>query len=280
MDTRVPADRDDRADLILVIEDEAHIAALIRMYLAREGFEVQISTDGPTGLAAARALAPAAVILDVRLPGLDGRELLRTLRAEGDWVPVLMVTARDEEVDLVVGLELGADDYLTKPFSPRELVARLRAVLRRTSGPAAAARAASARDAPAPGTAPEPRMAPDSRRAPDSRTSPDRISDSISGSEPGRLLRAGEVRLDVDRRRVTAGDREVNLTATEFDLLAVLMRRPGLVHTRDRLLAEVWGYQAAAGSRTVDVHVAQLRAKLGPASPLRTVRGVGYTADA
>ncbi|WP_157475090.1 response regulator transcription factor [Parafrankia sp. EUN1f] len=236
------------------------------MYLTREGFEVQIRTDGPTGLTAARTLGPAAMILDVRLPGLDGRELLRTLRAEGDWVPVLMVTARDEEVDLVVGLELGADDYLTKPFSPRELVARLRAVLRRTSGPAASARAASARDAPARGTVTSPSPSPDPT--------------SISGSEPGRLLRAGEVRLDVDRRRVMAGEREVTLTATEFDLLAVLMRRPGLVHTRDRLLAEVWGYQAAAGSRTVDVHVAQLRAKLGPASPLRTVRGVGYTADA
>ncbi|KPM56192.1 XRE family transcriptional regulator [Frankia sp. R43] len=287
MDTRVPADSADRADLILVIEDEAHIAALIRMYLAREGFEVQIRTDGPTGLAAARALAPAAVILDVRLPGLDGRELLRALRADGDWVPVLMVTARDEEVDLVVGLELGADDYLTKPFSPRELVARLRAVLRRTSGPAAAARAAPARDTPAwgsssPGAVTDhPRSSASPDPAPDRSPSPSRPdSDSGFGSEPGRLLRAGEVRLDVDRRRVMAGDREVTLTATEFDLLAVLMRRPGLVHTRDRLLAEVWGYQAAAGSRTVDVHVAQLRAKLGPASPLRTVRGVGYTADA
>ncbi|CAI7978504.1 Sensory transduction protein RegX3 [Frankia sp. Hr75.2] len=259
VDTHTQMDADAHApELVLVVEDEAHIAELIRMYLVREGFAVEVRADGPAGLAAARALTPVAVILDVRLPGLDGRELLRALRADGDWVPVLLVTARDDEVDRVVGLELGADDYVTKPFSPRELVARLRAVLRRTSGPAALARSTDAAGAPAgPGAGAGPDAGPG-----------------------GPVLRAGAVVLDVGRRRVLAGDREVTLTTTEFDLLAALLRRPGLVHTRDRLLADVWGYQASAGTRTVDVHVAQVRAKLGPASPIRTVRGVGYTADA
>jgi DNA-binding response OmpR family regulator len=225
-----------QSGLVLVVEDEPHICDLIRLYLTREGFGVEVRHDGAAGLAAARALEPVALVLDVRLPGLDGRDLLRALRAEDNWTPVLFVTARDDEVDRVLGLELGADDYLVKPFSPRELVARLRAVLRR-AGPA-----------------------------------PVRVG--------ARLLRAGTVELDLDRRQVTAAGAPVGLTATEFELLAALVARPGLVHTRERLLSQVWGYQAAAGTRTVDVHVAQVRAKLGDASPIRTVRGVGYTADA
>jgi DNA-binding response OmpR family regulator len=156
------------------------------------------------------------------------------MRANGDWTPVLFVTARDEEVDRVIGLEIGADDYLTKPFSPRELLARLRSVLRRASLPA-------------------------------------------SG---GTVLTVGGTRVDLDRRRAWAGDEEVALTSTEFDLLAHLMRQPGRVFERAQLLSAVWGYAAAAGTRTVDVHVAQLRAKLGVNSPIRTVRGVGYSAEA
>nr|WP_007514472.1 MULTISPECIES: response regulator transcription factor [Pseudofrankia] len=221
--------------LVLVVEDEPHICDLIRLYLTREGFGVEVRHDGAAGLAAARVLAPVAIVLDIRLPGLDGRDVVRALRADDDWTPVLFVTARDDEVDRILGLELGADDYLVKPFSPRELVARLRAVLRR-AGPQA--------DRPA-----------------------------------SRVLRAGAVELDLDRRLVRAGGAAVALTATEFDLLAALLTRPGLVFTRERLLSQVWGYQAAAGTRTVDVHVAQVRAKLGAASPIRTVRGVGYTAD-
>jgi DNA-binding response OmpR family regulator len=146
---------------------------------------------------------------------------------------VLFVTARDDEVDRVLGLEMGADDYITKPFSPRELVARVKTVLRRS------------RD---------------------------------SAAQP-RVLSVGQVRVDPARRRAYVGEREVTLTATEFELLTFLMRRPGRVYERDHLLSEVWGYAAAAGTRTVDVHVAQLRAKLGPASPIRTVRGVGYSAE-
>jgi DNA-binding response OmpR family regulator len=220
--------------LVLVVEDERAIADLVRMYLTREGFGVQVEADGLAGLAAARRLHPVAIVLDVGLPGLDGTELCRRLRADGDWTPVLFVTARDDEIDRVLGLELGADDYVTKPFSPRELVARVKTVLRRT------------------------------RRT----------------EQAGPQLRVGRVSLDPERRRAHVDDAEVTLTATEFDLLAFLLRRPGRVYERDHLLSEVWGYAAAAGTRTVDVHVAQLRAKLGDASPIRTVRGVGYSAEA
>src|SRR4051794_34071581 len=163
---------------------------------------------------------------------MDGTEVCRELRAEGDWTPVLFVTARDDEIDRVLGLELGADDYLTKPFSPRELVARVKSVLRRTAGPTAA-----------------------------------------------EVLAVGAVRVDLERRRAYADGVEIALTSTEFDLLAHLMRRPGRVYEREQLLSAVWGYAAAAGTRTVDVHVAQLRAKLGAASPIRTVRGTGYAAE-
>jgi DNA-binding response OmpR family regulator len=218
--------------LVLVVEDETHISDLLRLYLKREGFGVHVESDGQAGLAAARSLHPVAIVLDIGLPTLDGTEVCRALRADGDWTPVLFVTARDDEVDRIIGLELGGDDYITKPFSPRELVARVKTVLRRAAGP--------------PGDAP--------------------------------TLTVGEVTLDPARRAVTAGQAPVTLTATEFDLLAMLLRRPGRVFTREELLSGVWGYEAAAGTRTVDVHVAQLRAKLGEFSPLRTVRGVGYTA--
>ncbi len=219
--------------LVLVVEDERPIADLLRLYLAREGFGVHVESDGQAGLAAARSLRPVAVVLDVGLPGLDGIEVCRRLRAEGDWTPVLFCTARDDEVDRVLGLELGADDYVTKPFSPRELVARVKSCVRRARGP--------------------------------------------EGEQ--RTYAVGAVVLDHARRRVEVDGAEVELTATEFGLLAHLVRRPRQVFTREQLLSEVWGYEAAAGTRTVDVHVAQLRAKLGPASPIRTVRGVGYSVE-
>ena len=217
--------------LVLVVEDEAAIADLQRLYLAREGYGVHVETDGAAGLAAARRLKPVAIVLDVGLPGMDGTEVCRALREEGDWVPVLFCTARDDEVDRVLGLELGADDYLTKPFSPRELVSRVRAVLRRTQGTVA---------------------------------------------QPPLVL--GPVRVDLETREVTVDHEPVALTTTEFDLLAALLRKPGRVLTREQLLSQVWGYEAAAGTRTVDVHVGQVRAKLGAAGDLiRTVRGVGYS---
>ncbi len=219
--------------LILVVEDEPAIADVIRRYLTRAGYGVHHESDGERGLEAVRTLKPAAVILDVGLPGMDGIQLCRRLRADDDWTPVLFVTARDDEVDRIIGLELGADDYVTKPFSPRELVARVASVLRRTDGIGAAAD----------------------------------------------TLTIGAVRVEPSQRRVFVGSAEVALTATEFDLLAFLMRRPGRVFSREQLLSEVWGYSSVAGSRTVDVHIAQVRAKLGAANPVRTVRGVGYAAE-
>jgi two-component system, OmpR family, response regulator len=221
--------------LVLVVEDERPIADLVKMYLIREGFGVHVEYDGTAGLAAARKLRPVACVLDIGLPGVSGTEICHRLRESGDWTPVLFLTARDDEVDRILGLEQGADDYLTKPFSPRELVARVKAVLRRTAGP----------------------------------------------PEGERVRRAGEVVLDPSRRSVTAGGAPVALTPTEFDLLGHLLARPGRVFTREELLASVWGYAAHAGTRTVDVHVAQVRAKLGEyGAVIRTVRGVGYTADA
>ncbi|WP_203831254.1 response regulator transcription factor [Actinoplanes palleronii] len=221
--------------LVLIVEDERPIADLVRLYLSREGFGVQVEHDGVAGLAATRRLRPVACILDIALPGMDGTEICRRMRADGDWTPVIFLTARDDEVDRILGLELGGDDYVTKPFSPRELVTRVKALLRRAAGP----------------------------------------------PETDRVRQLGPLALDLGRRTVTLGALPLTLTATEFDLLAHLAGRPGRVFTREELLAAVWGYASHAGTRTVDVHVAQVRAKLGAAAGLiRTVRGVGYTADA
>ncbi len=218
---------------MLVVEDEATIADLLRLNLRAVGYGVEVVTDGARALAAVRELRPSAIVLDIGLPTMDGIEVCRRLRADGDWTPVLFVTARDDEVDRVLGLELGADDYVTKPFSPRELVARVGGVLRRTRGTA--------------------------------------------GGSP--LLRHGPLRIDLTSHEVTVDVRQIALTATEFDLLTHLLRRPGVVFTREQLLSDVWGYASTAGGRTVDVHVAQVRAKLGDASPIRTVRSVGYAAE-
>ncbi|SOD73289.1 DNA-binding response OmpR family regulator [Jatrophihabitans sp. GAS493] len=220
--------------LVVVAEDDASIADILRLYLVKAGYRVQVERDGAAALAAIRSLKPAAVVLDVGLPSMDGIEVCRRLRAEQNWTVLLFVTARDEEIDRVLGLELGADDYIVKPFSPREVVARVNSALRRAAG-----------------------------------------ASSVSSS-----LTVGAVRLEPGARRVYVGDSEVSLTATEFDLLAFLMRSPGQVFDRDQLLSHVWGYSAGAGTRTVDVHIAQLRSKLGALSPVRTVRGVGYSAEA
>jgi len=201
------------------------------MYLEREGFVVHVVHDGTAALEAIARRRPAAILLDIGLPGVDGIEVCRRLRAGGDWTPVLFVTARDDEVDRILGLELGADDYVTKPFSPREVTSRVKAVLRRGSAPAPA------------------------------------------------VLTAGKVMLDPRGRTVTAAGRPVELTATEFDLLECLMRHRRQVLRREQLLTEVWGWGEPVTTRTVDVHIAQVRAKLGEASPVRTVRGVGYAVD-
>jgi DNA-binding response OmpR family regulator len=223
----------DAKGLVLIAEDERAIADLERLYLTDAGFGVHVERDGDAALAAIERLRPVAIVLDVGLPGRDGLDVCRTLRARGEWTPVVFVTARDDEIDRVLGLELGGDDYLTKPFSPRELVARIRGLLRRAALPVTA--------------------------------------------EP---IALGRVVLDPARRSVRAGGQPVELTATEFDLLAKLMSAPGRVFTREQLLSSVWGQADYGGGRTVDVHVAQVRAKLGDASPIRTSRGVGYSAVA
>ncbi|WP_374772897.1 response regulator transcription factor [Streptomyces sp. NBC_01310] len=220
--------------LVLIVEDERHISDVQRLYLAREGFGVHVEADGTAGLTAARRMHPVAIVLDIGLPGMDGIAFCRALRDAGDWTPVLLVTARGEEADRILGLELGADDYLTKPFSPRELVARVKTVLRRAAGPPPARPAES----------------------------------------------TGRLTVDPVGRTVHRDGRPVELTATEFNLLAHLLRHVGQVFTREQLLAQVWGYPGYRDTRMVDVFVSQLRAKLGDASPIRTVRGVGYSATA
>jgi DNA-binding response OmpR family regulator len=218
----------DAGGTIVVVEDDPNIADLVELYLRREGFRVIQSPDGEAGLAAVERERPRLVVLDVGLPGrMDGLEVCKRL---GSSVPVILLTARDSEVDRVVGLELGADDYVTKPFSPRELVARVKAVLRRTDGPKVTAG----------------------------------------------VLQAGDVEVDVGRREARVGGSVVALATREFDLLHYLAEHPGLALSRRQLLDGVWGPDWYGDDRTVDVHVRQLRKKLGGGLPLATVWGVGY----
>ncbi len=223
-----------RDELILLVDDEANIVALQRLYLEREGFRVATASNGEVALAEIERLQPDFVVLDVMLPGVDGLEVCRRLRAAGHMVPVMMVTARDEDVDRIVGLELGADDYLTKPFNPRELVARVKAILRR----AVSAQSASVAEA---------------------------------------MVRVGDLEVDVSGREVRCAGRLLNLRTQEFDLLLVFARQPGRVFERETLLQQAWGYDFFGQTRTVDVHVAQLRRKLsGGRVQIETVTGVGY----
>jgi DNA-binding response OmpR family regulator len=221
---------------VLVVEDERTIAQAVADRLSAEGFAVRQEYDGPSAVAAAAEWSPDLVVLDVMLPGFDGHEVCRRVQAEHP-VPVLMLTARDDETDVLVGLGVGADDYLTKPFSMRELVARIRVLLRRV----------------------------------------DRAAE-LAQRSPAELV-VGTLRIDQARRRVNSDGVDVHLTPTEFDLLVCLAAKPGAVLTREHLLAEVWDWQDAAGTRTVDSHVKSLRSKLGP-SRVRTVHGVGYALEA
>ena len=216
---------------VLVVEDESSIASFVGMYLKRAGFVVRVAGTGGDALEKASADPPALIILDLMLPDLDGIDVCRRIRQRSD-VPILMLSARDEDIDKIIGLEVGADDYLTKPFNPGELVARVKSILRR-SGP--------------------------ERR------------EFVSS-----VLGHGDLRIDAGRREVTVGGEEVQLAPKEFDLLWDLLDHRGLVLTRDQLLERVWGYTFAGDTRTVDVHVRQLRRKLGDACPIVTVWGVGY----
>ncbi|KQR10473.1 response regulator transcription factor [Cellulomonas sp. Leaf334] len=222
---------------VLVVEDEPAIAQAIVHRLSAEGWTVEAVGDGLAGVSAASRLRPDVVVLDVMLPGIDGLEVCRRIQAERP-VPVLMLTARDDETDMLIGLGVGADDYMTKPFSMRELVARTKALLRRTERATRAAEMASA-------------------------------------EQPDPPLVLGDVTVDRAQRRVLRGATEVHLTPTEFDLLLALAATPRTVLTRERLLAEVWDWVDASGTRTVDSHIKALRRKLGP-DLIRTVHGVGY----
>ncbi|MFC5730312.1 MULTISPECIES: response regulator transcription factor [Nocardioides] len=218
---------------VLVVEDDTVINQAVADRLAAEGYDVVRAWDGPGAVAADAELQPDLVVLDVMLPGFDGHEVCRRIQAERP-VPVLMLTARTDEADVLVGLGVGADDYLTKPFRMRELVARVSALLRRV----------------------------------------ERAAD-LAGR---RALELGDLRVDGPARRVWRGGEEVRLTPTEFDLLLCLAATPGAVVTRERLLAEVWGWAGATGTRTVDSHVKGLRAKVG-ADLIRTAHGVGYALE-
>jgi DNA-binding response OmpR family regulator len=218
------------AQQLLLVEDEDSIGSLVSAYLEQTGYRVAWVRSGEDALEKLDQVRPSLVILDIGLPGQDGFDVCRGIRARSS-VPIVMLTARDEEPDRVAGLEVGADDYVTKPFSPRELAARVKAVLRRAE--------------PAP---------------------------------LQQLLELGDVTVDTLAREVTVAGERVELTGKEFDLLAYLLENAGIVVSRDTLLDRVWGMTYAGGTRTVDVHVAQLRRKLGRPDAIRTFRGSGYKA--
>lgn len=221
------------SESILIVDDEQDVLDLLTYHLQRAGFKVLTARDGSVALQKARDHMPALVVLDLMLPEVEGTEVCKRLRAEPKTahIPVLMLTAKAEEVDRVLGLELGADDYVTKPFSPREVVLRVKSILRRAQGEA----------------------------------------------EPAEVLKFGDIVVDSAKHEVTVKNKPVELTATEFKLLATLMERRGRVQSRDRLLNDVWGYEGDVDTRTVDTHVRRLREKLDKAADcIETIRGVGY----
>lgn len=238
--------------VILLVDDEASLTKGLRLTFEREGFRVLVAADGREALETVRENSPDLVVLDLMLPVISGMDVCRRLRSDPDpalrGVPIIMLTARDDEVDKVVGLELGADDYVTKPFNSRELVARVRAALRRRE----LDRMASARPGfPFPGgLGPRAEDPAGARRG---------------AAEPELApITLGDMVIDPERRRVTVGGRPANLTATEFDLLAYLAASPGRVYQREQLLTAVWGYEFAGADRTVDVHIRRLREKIEP----------------
>jgi DNA-binding response OmpR family regulator len=226
---------------VLVVEDDAAIRDALSYNLGKEGYEVKAVADGVAALEAARSLTPDLVVLDLMLPELDGYDVTRTLRKESN-VPILMLTARDDEIDRVLGLELGADDYITKPFSMRELLARIKAMLRRV-------RLAKEENTP-------------------------------QATQASKRLKSGNVEIDQTRHEAYLDNTILDLKPKEYDLIVFFLQNPGQVFSREQLLEQVWGWEFSGGSRTVDVHVRWLRSKIeqNPEEPTRiiTVRGVGY----
>lgn len=217
---------------ILIVEDEESISSFVKMYLEREGYGVQVAPTGGEALTSLRADMPDLVLLDLMLPDMDGLDICRTVRTSSD-VPIIMLTARDEDIDKIVGLEVGADDYVTKPFNARELVARIKSLLRRAT---------------------------------------------VQPTKSHSRLRCGNITIDAQRREVHVGEETVLLAPKEFDLLWELLEYNGTVRSREELLEHVWGYTYVGDTRTVDVHVRQLRRKLGDDCPVVTVWGSGYKA--
>lgn len=220
-------------ELILLVDDEPNIIELAQLYLEREGYRIITASDGREALEAVEKQRPALMVLDLMMPEVDGLEVCRSLRGKKDPVAILMLTARDEDIDKILGLELGADDYLTKPFNPRELVARVKAVMRRGS-----------------------------------------VQDEVKGEEQ---IQIGDILIDSQRREVRICGQPVEIRTQEFDLLYTLARNPGIVLSRDQLLDQAWGYDYFGNTRTVDVHIGQLRKKLsGSSVKIETVTKIGY----
>lgn len=219
-------------ELILIVDDEPNIVSLAKLYLSRDGFRVESARDGITAVEAVKRFKPALMILDIMLPGMDGLEVCRNLRASNDPVLILMLTAKDDDIDKILGLEMGADDYMTKPYNPRELVARVKAILRRS----------------------------------------DR-----SLKQGQEILYLGDVTIDLGGREIRVGGRNISLRAQEFDLLYTLATHRNIVLSREQLLELAWGFEYPGQTRTVDVHVGQLRKKLtGSDVSIETVTGIGY----
>ena len=219
-------------ETILLVDDEPSIVSLAKMYLEREGYRTESAGNGLLALEKVEKLKPGLIVLDIMLPGADSFEVCRRLRGAGNQTPIIMLTARDEDIDKILGLELGADDYLTKPFNPRELVARVKAILRRVDRP------------------------------------------THTGAAPTRF---SGLLIDLERREVTLNNQPINLRTQEFELLHILAEQPGRVFTREQLLEKAWGFDFFGQTRTVDVHIAQLRKHLaGSALKIETVTGVGY----
>ena len=219
-----------RNGLVLIIEDDRNIADIIKIYLNQAGFGTHICRTGADGIKLINSIKPIAVLLDIGLPDMDGTEVCRTVRASGNWVPVLLVTARDADEEKIRGLALGADDYIVKPFNPDELIARLNVVLRR----------------------------------------------SVYKKQDN-LVKYGKIDVEIDSREVSNNGSQIPLTTLEFDLLLFMIRNTNRVITREELLSSIWGYSAAGGTRTVDVHIAQLRSKLKNMVNIKTYRSVGYS---